>query len=164
GRPSPRPVLTFCSVVFASRASSAPLPISSPSCLRLSVSSLLTSATALAPFVRRFLIASRSSRSTCETPSSTSYSRATTSSPRGREVGARAIGDEVLVVHDRFGRDRRVLPVFPRHDLEVLLAEHAGRVDEVLGVLADRILHAIFDPRGDAHLHALVQLRIHRAA
>src|SRR4029077_17151270 len=54
--------------------------------------------------------------------------------------------------------------VASRNDLEVLLAEHARRVDEELCVAADRVVRAGFDPPGNPPLHALVQLRIERAA
>ena len=75
--------------------------------------------------------------------------------PRDHEIGARRIVDGRCAVDDRVRRDRRLVPVAAGHDLEVLLAEHARGVDEELGVAADAVTHAIFDPRGHANLHAL---------
>src|SRR5207248_5214617 len=59
---------------------------------------------------------------------------------RDDEVGARRIdaGDGVRGIERRLGPGARL-------DLEVLLAENALRVDEELGVLADRLLDAILD-------------------
>src|SRR5437868_2712691 len=84
--------------------------------------------------------------------------------PRDDQVGARRIVNARRAVRDRARRDRRMIPVVAGHDLEVLLAEHAAGVDEELGIAADAVAYAIFDPRRDAHLHAVVDLRVFFAA
>ena len=78
---------------------------------------------------------------------------------RDDEVGARRID-----AGDRARRVERRLVPRAGLDLEVLLAEHALGVDEELGVLADRLLDAIFDEGDDAHLHALAAVGIDLAA
>src|SRR6185312_10102491 len=79
--------------------------------------------------------------------------------PRDDQVGARRV--DAL---DRVRRIERRLVPRAGLDLEVLLAKHALRVDEELGVLADRLLHAILDERDHAHLYALAGVGIDLAA
>ena len=83
---------------------------------------------------------------------------------RDDEIGARRIVHPRPAVKHRAAGDRRIVEVVARYDLEILLAEHAGGVDEELGVGPNAVADALFDPHLDAHLHALLQFRIFFAA
>jgi len=82
-RGSPMPSSTLASTSEASPASRLALTTRSPSCLRLSTRNLLSSSTALAELVSSRVITARSSLSTRDSASRTSYRRDTIRSVRG---------------------------------------------------------------------------------